>query len=169
MEVFWGMAPIDPTELQSFSLDHHGIVAGIIDDIGLVEVINEEFGVHPKEAVSTGVAVKAMIINGLGFISAPLYLFKRFFHGKPTVHLLGEGVTPEHLNDDKLGKVLDKLFEANLTRLFVTIALRAPKRYGVNLGSLHLDASSFHVHGRYETEPQDENEEDEGRITISHG
>ena len=76
---------------------------------------------------------------------------------------------PEHLSDDKLGKVLDKLYEADLTSLFVTIALTAATRYGVNLTSLHLDASSFHVHGKYETELLDEDEEDEGVITITHG
>ncbi|UCH27364.1 MAG: IS1634 family transposase [Trueperaceae bacterium] len=163
------MTPIDGSELQSFSLDHLGIVAGIIDEIGLVESVNEEFGIHSQEIVSTGVAVKAMILNGLGFVSAPLYLFEHFYRGKPCEHLLGEGVTPEHLSDDKLGKVLDKLYEADLTRLFVKIALRAAKRYGVEVTSLHLDASSFHVHGRYEGEPREEDEEDEGVIHITHG
>ena len=168
-KVFWGMTPIDLTQLQSFNLDHHGIVAGIIDDIGLVDTINEEFGVHLQEAVSTGVAVKAMILNGLGFVSAPLYLFERFFEGKPTEHLLGEGVRPEHLSDDKLGKVLDKLYEADLTRLFVNIALTAATRYGVSLTNLHLDTSSFSVHGEYASEPSDEEEEGEGIIHITHG
>lgn len=55
-----------------------------------------------------------MILNGLGFVSAPLYLFEKFFVGKATEHLLGEGVCPEHLNDDRLGRVLDKLYEAGL-------------------------------------------------------
>ena len=181
-KVFWSMTPIDLTQLQSFNLDHHGIVAGIIDDIGLVDTINEEFGVQrtdssgPQEAVSTGVAVKAMILNGqgwtlrVGFVSAPLYLFERFFEGKPTEHLLGEGVRPDpkspslDLSDDKLGKVLDKLHEADLTRLFVNIALTAATRHGVNLTSLHLDTSSFSVHGEYASEPSDE--EGEG---ITHG
>lgn len=163
------MTTINPAELQSFSLDHLGIVAGIIDDIDLVEILDNEFGNHPQEAVSSGVAVKAMILNGLGFVSAPLYLFERFFHGKPTEHLLGKGITPEHLSDDKLGKVLDKLHDAGLTRVFVNVALHAAKRYGVTLSRLHLDASSFHVHGRYENEPADPDEEDEGVIHITHG
>ncbi len=187
------MTPIDLTQLQSFNLDHHGIVAGIIDDIGLVDTINEEFGVQRtdssglQEAVSTGVAVKAMILNGqgrtrtaslelrVGFVSAPLYLFERFFEGKPTEHLLGEGVRPDpkspslDLSDDKLGKVLDKLYEADLTRLFVNIALSAATGYGVNLTNLHLDTSSFSVHGEYASEPSDEEEEGEGIIHITHG
>ncbi len=36
-----------------------------------------------------------MILNGLGFLSAPLYLFENFFVGKATEHLIGEGVLPE--------------------------------------------------------------------------
>lgn len=92
-----------------------GIVARIIDEIGLVEGVDKALGCHAQEAVSSGVAVKAMILNGLGFVSAPLYLFERFFIGKPTEHLLGKGVKPEHLSDDKLGKVLDKLFETGVS------------------------------------------------------
>ncbi|WP_228057679.1 DUF4277 domain-containing protein [Tychonema sp. LEGE 07203] len=39
--------------------------------------------------------MKAMILNGLGFLSAPIYLFDTFFVGKATEHLIGKGVTPE--------------------------------------------------------------------------
>ncbi len=104
-----------------------------------------------------------MILNGLGFVSAPLYLFSRFFEGKPTEHLLGEGVEPEHLNDDKLARVLEKLFDAGLTSLFVEIALEAVNREGVQIDRLHLDATSFSVHGRYRSEEEEED------IRITHG
>jgi len=83
-------------------IDHCGIVAGIIDQMGLVELLNQEIGIHPQEIISAGVAVKAMILNGLALVSAPLYLFERFFEGKATEHLLGEEIKPFHLNDDKL-------------------------------------------------------------------
>jgi hypothetical protein len=43
--------------------------------------------------ITPGLAVKAMIINGLGMFSAPLYLFEKFFEGKATEHLLGVDVT----------------------------------------------------------------------------
>jgi hypothetical protein len=35
-------------------LDHSGIVAGIIDEMGLVEQINQNLGSHPQEIVSGG-------------------------------------------------------------------------------------------------------------------
>lgn len=90
-------------EIQVQNLDHLGLVAGIIDEIGLVEQINQLVGQHECERVSPGHVVKAMILNGLGFVSAPLYLFSKFFAGKATEHLIGEGVKPEHLNDDRMG------------------------------------------------------------------
>ena len=50
----------------------------------------------PGEIVSAGVVVKAMILNGLGMFSRPLYLFPNFFQDKATEHLLGLGILPEH-------------------------------------------------------------------------
>jgi transposase len=96
------------SEIQVQTVNHLGIIAGLIDEIDLVEQIDQHLGRHPKEIVSAGQVVKAMILNGLGFVSAPLYLFERFFEGKATEHLIGRGVRPEHLNDDRLGRVLDQ-------------------------------------------------------------
>ena len=69
-------------EIQIKNLDHLGIVAGIVDQIGLVEEIDRLIEPHPQQIISTGQVVKAMILNGLGFVSAPLYLFSEFFIGK---------------------------------------------------------------------------------------
>ena len=61
-------------------------MAGLIDELELVEQINQYLGEDPREQISPGVAVKAMILNGLGLVSAPLYLFEEFFVGKATEH-----------------------------------------------------------------------------------
>jgi transposase len=154
--------------IESYDVDHLGIVAGVMDEIGLVEQIDHLLGTHEQEHLSSGQLVKAMILNGLGFVSAPLYLFQEFFEGKATEHLIAPGVKPEHLNDDKLGRVLDKLFAADLTRVFVNCAMKAASRYGLELrsSSVHLDCTSFHLHGDYETERE---EEPEASISITHG
>jgi transposase len=131
------------------NLDHLGIVAGIVDELGVVEVVNQYLGQDPREQISAGVAVKAMILNGLGFVSSPLYLFEQFFTGKATEHLLGPGVLPEHLNDDRLGRVLDGLYLVGSTMVFLAICLNAVERFGVERNRAHLDASSMSVSGAY--------------------
>ncbi len=110
-------------EILVQDIDHLGIIAGIIDEMGLVEEIDRQLGTPQQQQVSAGQVVKAMILNGLGFVSAPLYLFEQFFVGKATEHLLGEGVRPEHLNDDRLGRVLDKLHKAGLSQVFLSCYL----------------------------------------------
>ena len=67
--------PKNLSSIEVTNLDHLGIVAGLIDEIGLVEQINELVVEQPGEKVSPGHAVKAMILNGLGLFSSPLYLF----------------------------------------------------------------------------------------------
>lgn len=91
----------------------------------LMEEVNKIVGIKKKETLSPGQVMKAMILNGLGFLSAPLYLFESFFVGKATEHLIGEGVLPEHLNDDRLGRGLDKYHRAGITKIFTAVALKA--------------------------------------------
>ena len=137
-------------------------MAGLVDEIGIVEILNQRLGIDPREKVSTGVIVKAMILNGLGFVSAPLYLFGQFFQGKATEQLLGEGVKPEHLNDDRLGNVLDELYAGGLSEIFLEISLAAANKFEINRETAHLDSTSFHVDGEYKkSEP--------GVIEITHG
>jgi hypothetical protein len=45
------------------------------------------------------------------------------FSGKATRHLLGETVEPEHLNEDYLGRLLDKIWEYGPSKLFSMIAM----------------------------------------------
>ncbi|MBW4584099.1 DUF4277 domain-containing protein [Aetokthonos hydrillicola Thurmond2011] len=69
-------------EIEVKNLDHLGIVALIVDEIGIVEKINELLGTDSRERVNAGEVVKAIILNGLGFVSKPLYLFSQFFEDK---------------------------------------------------------------------------------------
>jgi transposase len=151
-----------------------GIVAGLIDEIGIVAYINEKLGTDPREKVSAGIIVKAMLLNGLGFISSPLYMFEQFFTGIATEHLLGTGIKPAHLNDDRLGEVLDQLHEQGLSEIFLGISLSAAQKFGVSVSAAHLDSTSFHLHGQYEAEALCEPDQDSAvaeprAIEITYG
>jgi hypothetical protein len=41
-------------EIKVENLDHLGIVAGLIDEIGIVELINQKLGVDNREKITTG-------------------------------------------------------------------------------------------------------------------
>jgi transposase len=111
-------------------IDHLGIVAGVCDEIGLVEYFDQQ-DTHWHARVSLGQAVKAMVLNGLGFSNRRLYLFPPFFANKPLEALLGPGITPEDLNDDCLDRALDWLFAHDVTTVFAGIATQAHARPSV--------------------------------------
>lgn len=110
-------------QLQVDTLDHLGLVSGVIDELGLVELTNELLPPHRQNCVSSGQVVKAMLLNSFGFLSAPLYLFSEFFESKPVEHLLGPGIKAAHLNDDRLGRVLDGLSQSGTTMFFLKVAM----------------------------------------------
>ncbi|MGB5714512.1 MAG: DUF4277 domain-containing protein [Waterburya sp.] len=62
------------TGIEINSINHLGIVTGIIDELQIVDIINQELVIDEQEKVNSGEIVKAIILNGLGFVSQPLYL-----------------------------------------------------------------------------------------------
>ncbi len=146
-------------EIKIQNIDHLGIVAGLIDEIKIVKIINEKLGTDSREEVTSGQVVKALILNALGMVSRPLYLFPQFFEDKAVEKLIGEGVKSEYLNDDKLGRVLDKIYELGLSQLFIEIVLVVLKTFKIEAKYAHLDSTTFKLHGEYEKgETPEENE-----------
>ena len=66
--------------------DHLGLVAGLVDELGLVERVDQLIPQDSRQRyLSVGQIVKAMILNGLGFTQRVLYLTPRFFRDKPVI------------------------------------------------------------------------------------
>lgn len=130
----------------------------MIDQTGLVSVIDKLITQDQKQrSVSCGTLVKALILNGLGFTQRRLYLCSSFFEDKPIDLLLGADIKADHINDDALGRCLDKLYDYGLSELFSTLSATAVKSLGLSLSSLHQDTTSFHLDGHYNSDaPRDE-------------
>jgi transposase len=147
-------------------LDHLGLVAGMFEELEIGDRIDEHIDQDLDEReVSVGQAVKAMVLNGFGFVQQRLYLTPQFFERVPTERLIGEGVQPEHLNHGVLGRALDDLFEYGVTELFRDLAAHAAEKLGLTSRFAHLDATSFSFHGDYDSEEGSE----EGVIRIQQG
>ena len=144
-------------------IDHLGIVAGICQEIGLIEQIDAQ--VKPKgRKVSCGQATQAMILNALGFVGRAMYLMPDYLHNKPVDLLVDSSLTAEDFNDDTLGRCLDDLYAAGVTEVFYQVAAHALQAYGIHSDFVHLDSSSFHLHGVYAVdEPERE------AISITYG
>jgi transposase len=153
---------------QSKNLDHLGLVAGMFDELGIGEVIDKLVKQDLEQRdLSVGTLVKAMVLNGLGFVNQRLYLVSHFFKNKPIDRLLGTDVSAEKLNDDALGRALDALYRYGVTELYSRIGAQAARRLGLKPKIDHLDSSSFHLDGVYNSDEAPE--EELGIIHITKG
>ena len=158
--------PPQPQSYRTQILDHLGLVAGMFEELGITEVIDKATQQDPgMRIVTVGHAVKAMVLNGLGFVNQQLYLVPHFFHNKPLSRLIAPAIEANHLNDDTLGRALDTLYAYGVTELYSLIAATAAKRLGLAPTFAHLDSTSFHVDGRYNSDEAP----DDQVVHITHG
>jgi len=70
---------LESARYNSYNLDHLGLIAGMVDELGIPELIDTVIKQdHDQRQVSIGLCVKAMILNGLGFVNRALYLMPHF-------------------------------------------------------------------------------------------
>lgn len=137
-------------------LDHLGIIAGVIKDLGIIDIIDARIVPDDQEEISNGEAVAGMIINGLGFSNRPISLTPQFFKNKPVKVLFREDVLAEHFNRFKLGRSLDKIYSYGCDMLFSEIAISACQQEGVDLQFNCLDTTSFSLTGEYVPETDEQ-------------
>ena len=77
------MKQIPIIDITTTQIDHFGIVAGIFDQFGIAKVIDNKIPKIRHHKPSHSDAIKAMTINGLGFIGQGLYLFPEFYEKLP--------------------------------------------------------------------------------------
>ena len=132
------------------SVGHLGIVAGAYDTLGIGRIVDRAITKKRHHNLSHSQILKAMTINGLGFIERRLYLFPEFFDDIAVSRLLGTGVTRDHLNDDVLGRTLDAIAEYGPTELFNEIVAECLLADEFGSHCVHIDTTNFSVTGEYE-------------------
>jgi transposase len=144
-------------------LDHLGLIASVIKDLGLIDMINTRLVPDTQELITPGEAVAGMILNGLGFANRPLSLTPQFFANKPLDLLFREGIEAEMFNRFKLGRTLDEAHAYGCDLLFQELALSICAQEGIDLRFNHLDTTSFSLTGEYVPDSE------EHAIRITHG
>jgi transposase len=157
------MVEISEGAIQTTTMDHHGLVAAVCQDLKIAERINSRLLSDPKRRVSPGIAAVAMIINGLGFTNRTLYLAHQFFESKPTEKLLGVDLKPQDITDHALGHALDDIAEYGASKLFAEVAFEVALENNLLESTNHIDTTSLLVHGAYEIK------DDPKTIEVVHG
>ena len=132
-------------------LDHLGLVAGMNKELNIAKIIDKALPKQSDEKlISYGQLVEAMILNGLGFVGRTLHMYPQYFKERPVERLIGKGIKAEYINDDALGRCLDKLYETGVSGIYQTLSASVVEHLELPCEGINLDSTSIHVDGKYE-------------------
>jgi transposase len=122
------------------------VVSAYACRIGLVEEIDRLLDCEME--VSPGRCVLAMILDALSGRS-PLCRLEHFFMDKEVGQLLGQEIAPAKLNDDTLGRVLDRISDVGTNTVLGAIVVRVMASFGLDTSHVHHDTTSQKFFGDY--------------------
>lgn len=148
---------IDPKEttLESLEVGAVPLVARFLEELDLGAILERHL--PPKrlgrpEELSTAKTLEVMIANVL-LSRSPLYAVPGWLDGLVVEHFGIEPWQRRLFNDDRLGRALERLFEANLASLATDAVVTAVRQFEIELRRTHNDSTSVTFHGDYpETE-----------------
>jgi transposase len=73
------------------------------------------------------------------------------------------------LNDDRIGRCLDRLFDANVPALALNVAAHAVHEFDVSLDELHNDSTTITFHGDYESADRERTLRGRLRLAVTWG
>jgi transposase len=135
-----------PHDIEAYHVRHLPIIKAYADQLGLVDLMNHD--VPTEMEVDTGTIVLGLMVDTLSGRS-PLYRLEEFFGDQDTAWLLGTTLPPQALNDDHVGRVLDRLYDFGTMKLFTACAVRAAAQFGLDGRYVHFDTTSKSVYGEY--------------------
>lgn len=79
-------------------------------------------------------------------------MYPHYFKERPVERLIGKGIKAEYINDDGLGRCLDKLYETGVSDIYQRLSASVVKHLGLPCEDINLDSTSIHVDGNYDHE-----------------
>jgi len=136
--------------LNSYRLGALPILDRILQRLRLEEFLGERLPPEdPRTKIPTATGLLILIKNLL-LCREPLYgvgaWAARFV--PPWLGLSADELV--HLNDDRVGRCLDRLFDADIASLTLSVVTHAVREFTVELDELHNDSTTVTFHGAYD-------------------
>jgi transposase len=134
--------------LQSERMGPLPLVNHFIERIGLEELLCRHV---PSDARCTVAHARALgvLLRSLIVEREPIYRQQEAVGGFASGMFGLDAQEMEHLSDDRLGRALDRLFDADRAALLTEVVLAVGERFGVRFDELHNDSTSISFCGSY--------------------
>ena len=143
------MAKASRHTLHSYTVGALPIVNRLLERIKLDEFLQEHL---PADGARTRLPTRQgllVLLRNLLFSREPIYGVGEWAAGCAPDLVGLPPAEPELLNDDRLGRCLDRLFEANQGELVLSVVRHVIREFGVRLDELHNDSTTISFFGGY--------------------
>ena len=141
--------PAAPFDLRSEHLGALPIVDAFLDRVGLQALLERHLPAGDTRVALGAATVIGVIVRNLCVAREPLYgLAEWADRHDPGLLGLAEGEAVA-LNDDRAGRALDQLFDADRGSLLCELMLGVISEFKVDCSQLHNDSTSISLHGDY--------------------
>ncbi|MGH3266631.1 MAG: IS1634 family transposase, partial [Trebonia sp.] len=138
-----------PFELQSMRLGALPIVDHFLGRMRVAALLDRHLPAgDPRVSLPTATAI-GVVIRNLCVEREPLYGLADWAEGFEPGLVGLAGREAGLLNDDRVGRALDTLFDCDRATLLTQLTLQAIGEFSVDCSQLHNDSTSFVLHGDY--------------------
>ena len=157
----------DELTLESLYMGGHPLIQPFLERLRLREHLEEALGPPDRRFKLNPVDSALLLIRNFILSRHPLYGVPEWARQFDPAQLEIDDGKLQLVNDDRLGRVLDRLFELDLKTLMTRMIVGMVKEFGLDLRRSHQDSTTVTFSGVYAEKPP--RADGRRRVRIVHG
>jgi len=158
-----------PWRLESRTLGALPVVNHFLDRLGLDALFTRYLPHRNRRVRLPPATALALLLRNVLLGRAPVYALEEWATSFEPAQLRLTAAQMSLLNDDRVGRALDELFDADRASLLTEVVLRAVQEFRVDLHELHNDSTTVTFSGEYRGAAQGHPRRGQQTLVITHG
>jgi transposase len=155
--------------LNSYTIGVLPILDHLLDRLRVEAILRDHLPREDRRSRIPTATGLLLLLKNLLVAREPLYGLSEWA-ARHVPELLGLSAAQlASLNDDRVGRCLDRLFDADVPTLTLAVVVQAVREFGVDLDELHNDSTTITLHGDYESADQERTLRGRLRATVTWG
>jgi transposase len=144
-------APPRPPEftLHTERLGPLPLIKHFLERLGLASLLEKHVPTRDRRCSLSHAQALGVLLRSLVVEREPIYRQGETVHGFASGLFGLASEEMEHLSDDRIGRALDRLFDADRAALLTEVVVAMGSRFGVRFEQLHNDSTSIAFCGQY--------------------
>ncbi|MCP4678787.1 MAG: IS1634 family transposase [Deltaproteobacteria bacterium] len=157
----------DNLNLESLCIGGHPLIQPFLDRLDLRAFLEEALGKPDPRIKLPPVDAAMLLVRNFTLSRHPMYGVPEWARRFDPEQLELEANQMSLINDDRLGRVLDKLFLADRRSMMTRLVIHMVEKFKIDLKRLHNDSTSLTFSGEYRERPP--RKPDRPHLRIVHG